>query len=241
MSIAYLACPYSHSDPKIRELRLALVTQTAYELMRQGIHVYSPLTHNIPIGRFGIQADWMTWREFDHGMLLRCDRLIVLMLPGWEDSKGVSAEIACAKENGLPIEMMEYSKESYQRYLDISLSPFKDFLTRLLAFYAERDWSQFHAPKNLAMNLGVEVGELMEHFRWLNESQSYIESPQKLSEIKDEIGDVCIVLLHLAHTLGINPLEAAEEKLTKIGKKYPVEKCKGLSHRYTAYETVNHD
>lgn len=238
INISYLACPYSDPDPKVREARLIIVTQIAYNLMRQGIHVYSPLTHNIPINQLGVHGNWMTWKDFDHTMLVKCGRLIVLKLPGWEKSQGVAAEIACAKENGLPIEWMEVSEEIIQNALKIAESPCKDLLERMLAFYSERDWSQFHSPKNLAMNLGVEVGELMDHFRWLTEPQSFIESPKKLDEVRDEIGDVFLVLLHLAHVLGIEPIEAAHDKLSKIGKKYPVEKCKGLSHKYTEYEVV---
>jgi len=109
-----------------------------------------------------------------------------------------------------------------------------DFLKNLLLFYSERDWSQFHSPKNLSMNLGVEAGELMEHFRWLTEEQS--KNIKNLENIKDEIGDVFIVLLHLSHTLGIDPLQAAHEKLSKIGQKYPVDQCKGLCKKYTEYE-----
>lgn len=107
---------------------------------------------------------------------------------------------------------------------------------QLIDFHTQREWAQYHSPKNLAMNLGVETGELMEHFRWLSEAQSYIESPDKLKPIQDEIGDVFLTLLDLSRTLGIDPLKAAQQKLVKIGEKYPVEKCKGLSEKYTAYE-----
>ena len=111
-----------------------------------------------------------------------------------------------------------------------------DLLQKMLASYKEREWSQFHSPKNLAMNLGVEVGELMEHFRWLTEEKSYILDPKQLEEISDEIGDVFIVLLHLAHTLKIDPIQAAKDKLAKIEVKYPTDKCKGKSEKYTAYQ-----
>ena len=107
MNIAYLAAPHTHPDPKIKELRHELVNRTAYRLISQGIMVYSPLTHNIPLDALGIHGDWLTWKDFDLEMLSRCDRLIVLKLPGWEVSKGVAAEIAHAKELGLPIEWLE--------------------------------------------------------------------------------------------------------------------------------------
>lgn len=114
MNIAYLACPYSHPNPKIKERRHAIVNRIAFDLISQGIFVYSPLTHNVPIDQLGIHGNWITWKDFDHEMLSRCDRLIVLKLPGWEDSKGVNAEINQAKELGLPIEWMEVSEDKVQ-------------------------------------------------------------------------------------------------------------------------------
>ncbi len=73
----------------------------------------------------------------------------------------------------------------------------------------------------------------MEHFRWMTESESFDKSPQKLSKIRDEIGDVFLDLLHLAHVLGIEINQAAHDKLSEIGKKYPVEQSKGCSNKYT--------
>lgn len=236
MKIAYLACPYSDPDPKIKHMRLTIVTKVAYELMNREIYVYSPLTHNIPIDQLGIHGNWLTWKCFDHAMLSRCDRLIVLKLPGWQESKGVAAEIAHANELKLPIEWMECTEEILLMATEEDVLPYKELLSKLLQFYAERDWNQFHSPKNLSMNLSVESAEIMDHFRWLTESQSFIESPGKLNEIRDEVGDVFLVLIHLAHTLGINPIKAAYDKLSKIAVKYPVDKCKGLCHKYTEYE-----
>lgn len=111
MNVAYLAAPYTHADPKMMEQRHTIVNRFVYELMRKGILVYSPLTHNVPINQLGINGDWKTWKDFDHEMLSRCDRLIVLKLPGWENSKGVAAEIARAKELHIPIEWVEASEE----------------------------------------------------------------------------------------------------------------------------------
>jgi NTP pyrophosphatase (non-canonical NTP hydrolase) len=149
----------------------------------------------------------------------------------------VAAEIAQANQLGIPIEWMEYEEGSFsegEEGQDIEV-----LIKRMLTFYAERDWNQFHSPKNLAMNLGVEVGELMEHFRWLTEAQSFVEAPEDLSKIQEEIGDVFLVLLHLSHTLGIDPFKAAHNKLTKTAIKYPVEKCKGPCHKYTEYEITS--
>lgn len=111
-SVAYLACPYSHPDPKVRQERAETVTRVAGQLIRQGIFVYSPLTHNLPfVEMLSLPTGWMNWAAFDHEMVSRCDRLFVLKLPGWEESKGVAAEVAHAQSLGLPIEWLEYSPE----------------------------------------------------------------------------------------------------------------------------------
>jgi dCTP diphosphatase len=132
----------------------------------------------------------------------------------------------------IAIEWMEAVKESTK---EISNNK-NDLINQMLEFYTERDWTKFHSPKNLAMNLGVEVGELMEHFRWATEEQSYKPALKDLTKIHDEIGDVYLVLIHLANVLGIDPIAAAHEKLAKIGVKYPKDKCKGQCHKYTEYE-----
>lgn len=232
-TIAYLACPYSHPDPLVKKMRLRVVTWFAFELIKAGEFVYSPLTHNIPIDEHGFHGNWLTWKHFDHNMLSRCDKLIVLKLPGWEQSEGVTAEIAYAQALNLPIEWRALSEE---RVESSSSDSIYDLTKRLLDLYEERDWAQFHSPKNLAINLGVEVGELMEHFRWLTEEQSYVKDSTQLMAIRDEIGDVFLNILHLAHQLNIDPLQAAHDKLTKINVCYPLEKCKGKSAKYTAYQ-----
>lgn len=112
----------------------------------------------------------------------------------------------------------------------------EELVQKLREFAEERDWDQFHSPKNLVMALSVEVSEIVEHFQWLTPEQSQELSPDKLSELKDEIGDVLIYLIRLADKLGIDPINAALEKIEKNGKKYPVEKVKGKSLKYTEYE-----
>jgi dCTP diphosphatase len=81
------------------------------------------------------------------------------------------------------------------------------------AFIKERDWEQFHSPKNLAMALSVEVAEVVEHFQWLTQEQSHNLPADKLAEVREEIGDVMIYLTELADKLGIDPIEAAKAKL----------------------------
>lgn len=108
-----------------------------------------------------------------------------------------------------------------------------DLVNRLKKFADERDWEQFHSPKNLAMALSVEVAEILELFQWLTEEQTKNLSPDKIEKVKEEIGDVQIYLVRLADQLGIDPLQAAEEKIKKNELKYPVNKSKGSAIKYT--------
>jgi dCTP diphosphatase len=80
----------------------------------------------------------------------------------------------------------------------------EDLRTSIGEFIAERDWEQFHSPKNLAMALSVEVAEVVEHFQWLTEEQSQNLPPEKLADIREEIGDVMIYLIELADKLGLS-------------------------------------
>jgi nucleoside 2-deoxyribosyltransferase len=107
-TIAYLAAPYSHQDPATKEWRLEAVAKTCSHLFQQGTWVFSPLTHNMTIDSYGINGNWQQWGDYDIEMLSRCDKLLILKLPGWEDSKGVATEIAHAKKIGLPIEELEF-------------------------------------------------------------------------------------------------------------------------------------
>jgi len=109
----------------------------------------------------------------------------------------------------------------------------KGLIKKLRKFADERDWEQFHSPKNLSMALAVEVGEILECFQWLTEEQSKNLDAEALRRVKEEIGDVQIYLARLADQLGFSPLEAAEEKLKQNKKKYPVEKAKGKAKKYT--------
>lgn len=106
---------------------------------------------------------------------------------------------------------------------------------RVLAFVRERDWEQFHAPKNLSMALAAETGELMEHFLWMSPEQSrtVLGEPEKRQKIEEEIADVVIYALEFANMTGIDVAAAIERKLALNAKKYPVEKAKGRSDKYT--------
>src|SRR5215211_2723416 len=113
---------------------------------------------------------------------------------------------------------------------------FEDLRNAISAFISERDWEQFHSPKNLAMALSVEVAEVIEHFQWLTEEQSKNLPTEKLTELREEIGDVMIYLTELAEKLGIDPVEAAKAKVEINGKKYPATLVKGKAAKYTEYQ-----
>lgn len=103
----------------------------------------------------------------------------------------------------------------------------------LRAFAQERDWEQFHAPKNLAAALSVEAAELLEHFQWLTEEQSRNLSTEGRARVAEEMADVLLYMLQLADKLGIDPIDAAWKKLEVNKEKYPVERAKGRSTKYT--------
>jgi len=105
----------------------------------------------------------------------------------------------------------------------------------LRRFAAERDWDQFHSPKNLASALSVEAAELLEHFQWLTEEQSRQMPPETLSSVRHEIADVLLYLIRLADQLKIDLSDAANEKLRLNAEKYPVEKSRGNSRKYTSF------
>ncbi len=109
----------------------------------------------------------------------------------------------------------------------------KDLMKELREFARERDWEQFHSPKNLAMALAVEAAELMEHFQWLTEEQSRQLEGRELEEVGEEVGDVLIYLLRFCDRLGVDPLEAARAKVGKNRGRYPVEKSRGRADKYT--------
>jgi NTP pyrophosphatase (non-canonical NTP hydrolase) len=106
---------------------------------------------------------------------------------------------------------------------------------RLKQFAVERDWEQFHAPKNLAMALIVEAAELVEHFQWLTEQQSRDLAADKLQEVAFELADIFIYSLRLAERLDIDLLDTVNKKIAINEQKYPVEKVKGSSKKYTEY------
>ena len=103
---------------------------------------------------------------------------------------------------------------------------------QLERFAQERDWQQFHSPKNLASALVVEAGELLEHFQWLTEEQSRQLPLDKRDAIGTEIADVLLYAIQLASALNIDPIAAAQAKLKLNEQKYPADKARGSSKKY---------
>ena len=104
---------------------------------------------------------------------------------------------------------------------------------QLRAFAAERDWDQFHSPKNLASALAVEAAELLENFQWLTEAESQQLPPQALAAVRAEVADVLLYLIRISDKLGIDLIAAANAKIVLNAEKYPVEKARGNSKKYT--------
>jgi NTP pyrophosphatase (non-canonical NTP hydrolase) len=100
-----------------------------------------------------------------------------------------------------------------------------DVIERIRKFRNDRDWSKFHTPENLAKAINIEAGELLEHFLWDNDFNK--------EEVCDELADVFVYCIHMADSLGVNIEEIINRKMNKNEKKYPVEKAKGNSKKYT--------
>ena len=105
----YLAAPYSHEFDSVKEHRYHCVNRIAAILIAGGEMVFSPISHSHPIAKCGIDGDWDTWSEFDLRMIEICDEMVVLMLDGWRESKGVKAEIERAKYLQMPIKYFDTS------------------------------------------------------------------------------------------------------------------------------------
>ena len=112
------------------------------------------------------------------------------------------------------------------------MNEIREITEKIKKFRDERDWMQFHDPKNMAVSIILEASELLEHFQWktTEEVEQYIK--QNRAEIKDEIADTALYLFELADNLGINLIEAIEEKIKKNEMKYPIEKSKGRHTKY---------
>jgi hypothetical protein len=103
----YLSSVYSNSDPSVREERFRIACRVTAALLRAGQLIVSPIAHSHVLVEHGLPSDWSFWERFDRTLLERCDELLVLTLPGWQESVGVQAEIQIARELNIPIRYLD--------------------------------------------------------------------------------------------------------------------------------------
>lgn len=109
-------------------------------------------------------------------------------------------------------------------------------LQQLIAFRRERDWEQFHNPKDLAISLSIEAAELLEWFQWRTPEQIKAQlTSDKRVDLEDELADVAVYLSYLCHDLGVDLNKVVTAKMAKNAAKYPIEKVKGRADKYTEY------
>lgn len=131
-----------------------------------------------------------------------------------------------------------YIPEPFQEDLNKDVTgntAFEALKENIREFSIERDWLKFHSPKNLAMALTVEAGELMEHFQWMETDASRHLSDETRVMIQEEMADVLIYLIRLADELDLDLEKAAMDKIAQNAEKYPAEKVRGSSKKYTEY------
>ncbi len=117
------------------------------------------------------------------------------------------------------------------------MNDIKKLARELRSFVAKRNWAKYHTPKNLAMGLATEAGELLEVFLWLTPSESRKLTRGKQQQLKEELGDIFIYLVNIADKFNLDLVECAREKLKLNAKKYPHEKVRGSARKYTEYRS----
>lgn len=112
------------------------------------------------------------------------------------------------------------------------MSSIEKITDKIINFRKERDWEQFHKPKDIAISLSLEASEVLEHFQWKSNEEIEKDVKENKEEISEELADVMYWVLLMSHDLKIDILDALEKKLKKNEKKYPVEKAKGIHTKY---------
>lgn len=113
------------------------------------------------------------------------------------------------------------------------MKTYHDLLKKLIIFRQERNWERFQKPKDLAMAAAIEAAELMQEFLWKTEGEVVAQVSQDKQRFADEIADTVVYLMLLANDLGIDMYEAIDAKMKKNADRYPVDKCRGKSTKYT--------
>ncbi|MFH1207146.1 MAG: nucleotide pyrophosphohydrolase [Patescibacteria group bacterium] len=116
------------------------------------------------------------------------------------------------------------------------MSDLEDLQKKVIKFRNERDWAQYHTPKELAVSLSIEAAELLEQFQWAKGGTKEYQDKHR-EEISDELADVFVYTLFLADALKLDLKEIVDKKMLKNAKKYPVDKAKGSDKKYTEYES----
>lgn len=119
---------------------------------------------------------------------------------------------------------------------DLPIESLESLRDRLREFAKERDWDQYHTPKNLSMALIGEAAELIEHFQWVNGDHSHILEDKTRQSVEEEIADILIYLVRISDKLGIDLYEAVNRKIRINEKKYPADKVRGSAKKYTEYK-----
>ena len=101
--IVYLASPYSHSDPAVMRERFEKICEVSARFMRDGVNIFSPIAHTHPIAQYGLQLGWDFWKDYDEKIIAVCGELWVCTMDGWQESKGVQAEIKIAERLEVPV------------------------------------------------------------------------------------------------------------------------------------------
>lgn len=122
-----------------------------------------------------------------------------------------------------------------------SRTTLQELKERMAAFVREREWEQFHTPKNLSMSIAIEAAELMEHFQWLTVEESKRLPGEALADVGEELADIVIYALSLSNVLGLDLAQTVLAKMEKNIRKYPTEKVRGKSHKYTYYQEKSQD
>jgi len=117
----------------------------------------------------------------------------------------------------------------------------QDLKERMATFVRERDWEQFHNPKNLSMAIAIEAAELMEHFQWLTEQQSQQLAADALQDIGEELADIVIYSLSMANSLQLDLSATVLAKMAKNNRKYPKDQVRDKTHKYTYYQQQQQD
>lgn len=129
-----------------------------------------------------------------------------------------------------------FSVAAIKKYGNLMTDSIDALRARVNQFVEERDWAQFHSPKNLAMAMIVEAAEVVEHFQWMTEADSRQLDEETKQQVGQELADTFVYLMRIAEVCGIDLIQAANAKIDLNAQKYPVEKCKGSNAKYTEYQ-----